>query len=150
MSAAKERPIAHHSTQWHSQKYLDHHYLIRNSDCFMQSLICPPLCTWPHRKTTKGIPGFLIQLLRDDLLYTVRCVQLDATYSIELLQLAMYASLCQQQWSCPTVDRFVQSLMFSDILFVGSLSCNGGYNLDQIWCLSCNWLGLMFVIALEQ
>ncbi len=29
MSAAKERPTVHHSAQWHSQKYLDHHYLIR-------------------------------------------------------------------------------------------------------------------------
>ncbi len=29
MSGAKERPTAHHSVQRHSQKYLDHHYLIR-------------------------------------------------------------------------------------------------------------------------
>ncbi len=78
-------------------------------------------------------------VLRDDLLYTVRCVQLDATYSIELLQLAMYASLCQQQWSCPTVDRLVQSSVFSDIHFVGSLSCNEGYNLDQTCCAELTW-----------
>ncbi len=49
MSAAREHPMLH-SAQQHSLKYRGCYDLIRKMNAI------PPLCTWPHSKTTEGIP----------------------------------------------------------------------------------------------
>ncbi len=54
---AKECTTAHHSMQWHIQKYLDHYYTLLGRWLFHAISDLPLyVCTWSHSKTTEGIP----------------------------------------------------------------------------------------------